>query len=328
MKRMFALAALALIGVPELGLADPVKIGVLLPLSGPFASFGDRIRGAMAKESSPGMEFVFEDEGCEPKRALQAYSALADRQQIRLFLGPLCGSPQIVVAESISRRDHFALLGSSAPSRTFVLSNGKMLSTQPPIEREARFLAAEIFNRGYSRVVTVFFENEFSRAHEAAFVKDYRGTVAETFAYATQDASTLKAIALKLRTIKPQAIYLPDASPIFAGFLRELGAIGLSDIPVFSVFSAESPDLLPLIAKERSRVFYSYPETQGHDAMTYFPALAARSMVKAALRCGGVPECTRARIREEHVFADDGSIEGDFVLKHVVDGHYAKVNVP
>jgi ABC-type branched-subunit amino acid transport system substrate-binding protein len=153
------------------------SVGVILPMTGEFARYGERIRQGIEGKRSKSVKFVYEDEGCNPAKAVGAYHKLRAATGAELLLGPWCGSPQVAVAALLKKTNGLAVLGSSAPERVFELSGGQMLSVQPSIESESRFNAHEAFRLGARRVVIVFLENDFSRAHEAEFRAAFKGEV-------------------------------------------------------------------------------------------------------------------------------------------------------
>ena len=206
-------------------LAEPV--GVIIPMSGSFARYGERVRTAMEQAKSPAMQFRFEDEGCNPRTAVSSFRKLSSVDNIRLFLGPWCGSPQVAVASLLANTDSLAVVGSSAPERVFTLSKGRMLAVQPSIESESTFNAEQAYQRGARRVVIVFLENDFSRAHEAAFTAGFKGEVLSTLVYSNNDGSDLRALALKVRQLNPDTLYIPDAYPLMHGLLKQLATVGL-----------------------------------------------------------------------------------------------------
>lgn len=69
----------------------------------------------------------------------------------------------------MAKVDGLAILGSSAPERVHQLSSGRTFAVQPSIETESTYNAKEAYRLGGRKVVVVFFENDFSRAHEEAF---------------------------------------------------------------------------------------------------------------------------------------------------------------
>ena len=215
------------------------KIGVIATLTGPFARYGAKVQAAVSAVKSDSVSMVFENEGCEPKVAVSAFKKLSEVDRVRLFIGPGCGSPQSAIAPLLSRGGQLAVLGSSAPRGLFRQSDGRMFSTQPSIEDESTFLGNQLSERGVNSVVIVFSENGFSRAHEAAFRASYRGKILETFAYTSDAPAELKSIALKIKQLNAEALYVPDGFPLLRGFGRELRAIG-AERPIYSVYSAQS----------------------------------------------------------------------------------------
>ena len=154
----------------SIGLAfAETKVGVILPMTGDFAQYGDKVRQGLESTRPEGVRYIYEDEGCSPKTAVSAHKKLTAVDGVQLLIGPWCGSPQTAVASLLPRSRQIALLGSSAPERVFELSGGRMLSVQPSIEQESTFNAEQAYRIGARNVVIVFLENDFSRAHEAAF---------------------------------------------------------------------------------------------------------------------------------------------------------------
>jgi hypothetical protein len=71
------------------------KVGVILPMTGDFARYGEKIRVGLESGKPPNVRYVYEDEGCEPRKAVSSYQKLSAVDGIRVFLGSWCGSPQL-----------------------------------------------------------------------------------------------------------------------------------------------------------------------------------------------------------------------------------------
>lgn len=312
--------------------ADAVKpkIGVILPLSGAFERYGDKIRGEIAKSVNKEFEIVYEDEGCDPKIALSAYKKLTEIDHIATIIGPWCGSPQIAIA-SLLGTTHLAILGSSAPERVYDISRGAMLAVQHSIESESTFLASTMNDQHIGSVITVFKENQFSRAHEAAFRKTYKGTIVETLAYTGDDASELKGIALKVKRLSPKALYVPDVYPLIQGLLKELARIGVGKLLIYSVYAAQSDDVLNVINQVgyQDTFYYSYPETpQDEDAFSYFPRRAV-SLIQRAVQNGcsiSDVSCLKSKILSNDRFNAHGVLEQKIILKGISGGKFTRLN--
>ena len=79
MSKLSLLSFLMLVGFLEFAAPTPSRaadavttIGVILPFTGPFAKYGERIRAAVQALNQPGVKFIFEDEGCDPLKAVTA----------------------------------------------------------------------------------------------------------------------------------------------------------------------------------------------------------------------------------------------------------------
>ncbi len=300
--------------------AEPV--GVILPMSGDFARYGERVRSAVERAKSPEMQFSFEDEGCNPRIAVSSFRKLSSVDKVALFLGPWCGSPQIAVAALLANSDSIAVLGSSAPERVYALSEGRMLAVQPSIEAESTFNAEQAYMLGARRVVIVFLENDFSRAHEAAFRAGFKGEVLSTLVYHNNDGSALRSMALKIRQLNPDTLYIPDASPLMHGLLKQLSSVGVAGIRLMSVYSAHFDDVLTSVGSAGDGLLLSYPKIEG-DAFEYYPRLATEVLAYGISKCpGGSGSCIQKEIMAKYSFNDRGVLQGEVGLKTIREGKY------
>ena len=297
--------------------AQEVKIGVILPLTGAFARYGNTIQQAINERKKEGISFVFEDEGCDPKMAVSAYQKLTKIDNVKVFLGPWCGSPQSALAPLLVQGKQLAILGSSAPREVFRSSEGRMLSTQHSIEAESTFLAQQLNLRNVKSVVTIFRENAFSRAHEQAFIAAFSGEIKKSFAYTSDDLSELKSVALKVKQLQPQALYVPDAFPLLAGLTKELTAIGVTNLPIYSVYSVQSEEVLRMLGQYSKNLIYSYPDIGKHEALEFFPTQATEILLKAVSICRDDVSCLRSEIAKGNLFDGDGVLSGKLHLKTV-----------
>ena len=299
------------------------KVGIILPMSGDFARYGDKVRQGLESQSfPPGVKLIYEDEGCHPKTATTAYHKLRSADGIHLFIGPWCGSPQTVVANLMKRSDAVSILGSSAPRRVFELSGGRMFAVQHSIEEESAFNARESFSLGARKVVIVFLENDFSRAHEAAFREHFKGEVLETLTYSTPDPSALRALVTKVKQLGPDTLYVPDAFPLMHGLLRNLSALGLGKLRVLSVYSAQSDDVLSAVGTAGEGLFLSYPLIE-EEALLYFPKLAAQVLNAGLSNCpSSESACVIQAMRSQFKFDEYGVLGGELGLKIIKDGKF------
>lgn len=301
---------------------EPTKVGVILPLSGPFARYGQQVQKALQQHGFSNLQFIFEDEECEPLKAMKAFRRLSDQFHIQLFLGPTCGSPQMVIAPLLSSKNAISILPCSAPKDVFSVSQKRMFSSQHSIERESQFNAEKIFERGAKRVVIFMAESDFGRMHERAFKEKFKGEVVDTLTYTSDDPLIVKGLILRIKNLNPDALYVPDVYPLLSGFLKELRLAGMEGLPVYSIYAVQSEDVKNILQAENSSLFYSYPDIGEKDALEYFPMLAAEMMSQVVKTCDGTIKCIHEKLLDDSVIGKDGAPAGQFVLKELSDGRY------
>lgn len=318
LRALLALAAL-LLPAP---LHAESTVGVILAMTGDFARYGEKMRVGFESKKAPNVKYVYEDEGCEPKKAVTAYQKLSALDGIRVFLGPWCGSPQVAVASLLRRSDGFAIVASSAPERVFELSGGRMFSVQPSIETESRFNAKQAYRLGARKVVIVFFENDFSRTHEAAFRQTFEGEVLDTLAYSSSDGSALRGLATKIKQLNPDTVYIPDAFPLMQGLTKQLSTVGAKGVRLMSVYSAQSDDVLEAVGSTGDGLILSYPKIEG-EALHHYPQLAAEVLMHGVGECPELSsECLQRAIRSKYAFDEHGVMQGEVGLKQIKEGKF------
>ncbi len=325
MKSLIAFIVCSILSCAPLGYADNPKhrIGVLLPLTGDFASYGAVVRKGVESVKLPDIEWVFEDEACDPARTITGFKKLTSFDKLQFIIGPCCGSPQKAVAPLLIDKEILVLLPNAAPESVFRTSGQRMYSAQYSLETEGNFMAQAMNRRGLKRVALVMNDNDFSRTLEDGFRKGFSGSIVFTEHAPGFDVQQMKSIALKLKGINFDSLFIPDAGPLLLGFLSEMKKIGIPRRATFSVYAAQMPDVLTAEKDAVEGLLYSYPEVPGgEDAFAYFPALAASTMAKAVSDCAGKYECVAKKFSEELPFSYNGTLKGKIVLKSVRQGTF------
>ncbi|MCB0318575.1 MAG: ABC transporter substrate-binding protein [Bdellovibrionales bacterium] len=308
-------------------IAEEYNVGLIAPLTGDFARYGEKIADSVNKATPEGFKLLTEDEACTGRVAITSYNKLSKVDNVKFYLGPWCGSPQLSVAPLFKKNLDIALIGNSAPEMMHKASGGRMFSTQHSIEAESRYNAKQMNERGYKSAVIIFFENDFSRAHESGFKEVFKGKIYETFAYNSRDISTLKSIVLRIKHYNPDVIYSPDAYPLMHGFVRELYNSGLGHKQVWSVYSAQFPDILEVLGEQGNGLIYSHPDIGEDDALSYFSNKAANILYNEITNCKADSECVRLNLNQKYDFTENGYLKGDIILKTIKDKKFVKLEL-
>ena len=123
MRRLLSHCFLCLVlifqSTPANGDEAPVKLGVIIPLSGDLATLGTKLREGLefaAEENGPAT-FVFEDGAFDKSKALSAYRALRARG-ITTIIGPL-GPDQTLTIAPLAEREGVLLIAVSLCDERF-----------------------------------------------------------------------------------------------------------------------------------------------------------------------------------------------------------------
>lgn len=292
------------------------KIGVIAPLSGIAASFGEDIqKGVMA--SGTGFQGVlFEDDTCEPATAVSVLNKLINIDKVTLIIGPACGSPQEAIVPILKSKDAVAVVPSAASKRLFSESGGNFFNLQYSLEKEAEFIAKSMYDRNLKRVVIVTYQNAFSKTVLDNFKINFKGEVVKEvfFVDGTSDISTEIA---KLKELDFDAIVSTDITFFFVNGLQKLKQLEIN-VPVFAQYTVEIPAARPLV----EGVFYSYPgQLSGNGGAVFeLSKQAAQISVEATQKCGKDTSCIKKYLVGTGLFDSDGVSKREIILKQIKEG--------
>ena len=236
MKRivsMLAIAmvlAVALLGLFGCGPAAPkvVKVAILAPLSGPVPTFGVSTRDgallAIEEWNAKGgvlkkkVEAIVEDSQCTPDPAVNAANKVIDQDKVKYIIGEVCSKASIPVSEIANAKKVIEVSPTSTNPSVTVDASGQ---TKPYIFRAC-------FIDPFQGTVGAKFAVESLKAKKAFIMldqaNDYVKGLAEYFeqsfvsqggeivgkeSYTATDTD-FSAILAKVRTARPDVVYLPD----------------------------------------------------------------------------------------------------------------------
>jgi branched-chain amino acid transport system substrate-binding protein len=258
------IAALAYCGTgAQTSLAEetpPVTIGVLLPLTGDFAFFGEQakqgIEIALTELNRKGVQVrvIYEDEKCLPKEAVAGFKKLTTVDKVDHILGPVCTGSIVAVAESAKaqKRYFLALLDTNRP----VAQSGEFTyAIGYSSEEEAELLAEHMRISGYTRVGIIYEEDAWAIGVKNAFKEKFQnigGTVTREESQIVANAASApnyRPVITKVMKDKPDALFVV---PAYNGgfFLKQLRSMG-NKTPVFGPDTFATNEVIT-IAKEAS----------------------------------------------------------------------------
>lgn len=210
---------LAIFGGPG-GEANAIKLGVILPLTGDAAQYGESehraIQLAVHEINSAGgvqgknLELVVEDGKCDPQAGGTAAQKLVNIDQVKIIIGGACSGETLAVAE-ITEPAKVILISPSAPSPKVTEAGDFVFRTYPSdalAGKIAANYAAEELNAKKVAVITEL--TDYAQGLREAYkdsLADLGSQVVADETFATGDTD-FRTQALKIKAAKPDVVYI------------------------------------------------------------------------------------------------------------------------
>lgn len=222
--------------------ADPIKIGVMLPLTGVYASGGEdgMVSVRLAVEAVGGqiagrpIELIFEDSAADPEKALEALERLVVREGAQLVLGPLSSGAGLAVKENASKYPNTTIIIAGAAADDITLRD-----IQPNVFRTTytgsqvmfpfgRFAYEEL---GYRRIVTLAADYSFPHSQIAGFASGFIAAGGEITnrIWVPLGTSNYASIMPQLIASNADAIFIGLGGTDAINFLNQADTVGLLD---------------------------------------------------------------------------------------------------
>ena len=239
----------AALGTAAQAMAAPVKVGLALDISGPFAALGAEARDGFAlgikqlggKLGGQDVEFVQADMAGSPDQAKQLVDRMIQRDKIDLFSGPIGSNVALAVGPTLFNAKVPYLSANAGPSQfAGAQCNAYFFGTAYQNDQFHEAAGKFAQDRAFKKIVLIAPNYPAGKDALGGFKRQFKGQVADEL-YTKLGQIDYAAELAQLRAAKPDSIYffLPGAMGI--NFIKQFVGAGLSkDITlVTSGFSAD-----------------------------------------------------------------------------------------
>ncbi|UUZ73560.1 ABC transporter substrate-binding protein [Polaromonas sp. P1(28)-8] len=258
--------ALALLGVSATPVmaAEPIKVGIALDISGPFASAGTEARDGFnlaikllgGKLGGQAAEFVQADMAGSPDQAKQLVDRFVQREKINLFTGPIASNVALAVAPTLFAARIPYLSNNAGPSQ-FAGAQCNAFFFGTAYQNDQYHEAAGKFasERGFKKTALIAPNYPAGKDALTGFKRQFKGSVGEEI-YTKVGQIDYAAEIAQLRASKPDSLYffLPGAMGI--NFIKQFVGAGLSrDITLVSSGFSADEDIIPAVGEPMLGLF-------------------------------------------------------------------------
>jgi branched-chain amino acid transport system substrate-binding protein len=247
---------------------EPIKIGVMLPLSGKNALNGQYIQQAiiLAQEeinqnggiNGKKLEIIFEDDQCDPKVGATIAQKLINVDKVPLVLGPWCSSVALAVAPTFENSKTIMIAEVITPKLT--TAGDYIFRVQPTGAFYMKTLAEEVVKTlGIKKAGVMYIGNDYGASVKDAFVKEFEnngGTVVDVEQYMDKQTD-FRTELIKISQKNPQAILLASYAQDAGLILKQAKELGIN-VQFLGVPALENKDLIKIAGEAAEGLIYPY----------------------------------------------------------------------
>jgi branched-chain amino acid transport system substrate-binding protein len=257
----FAAGVLAT-GAPQAQTKDPIKVGLIQPLSGPIAAAGSYITNAAkiaverinAKGGVLGrpLELVIEDNKSDPAETRNAAEKLIVRDKVPIIIGAWGSSMTLAMMPLAAQHGVPILVETSSSSKiTDPKTPGQKVVSRisPTSELEALGAGALIPKLGMKKIGYLAVNTDWGRGAAAAFGEAFKknGATVEAVEFVGQADTDFYAQLTKFKAAGVDSVVITDDAPKTAKMLQQMKELGL-DVKVLVTGGSAWPDSIVQLA--------------------------------------------------------------------------------
>lgn len=209
---------------------EPVKIGVILPLSGEAASYGEAAkRGAelamekMNKENKVKVQLVYEDSQMDPKKAASAIQKLVNVDKVKYNLGFSSGE-SLAMCPIAEASKSILLVNGSSPEIT--KCGDYTFRDIPSDSYQAKEMASKLTQKGFKKVAVIYINNDYGKGLADEFKNNFIGEIVAFEAHNAKETN-FRTILTKIKSLNPDALFVVSQAPESYSLLKQRAEIGL-----------------------------------------------------------------------------------------------------
>jgi len=260
---------------------DSIKIGAILPLTGDAAAWGIPPKNgallAVEQINTAGgingkkLELIIEDDGCDPKMAVNSINKLLSADKPIAVVGAVCSASTLAIAP-IVEKNKIVLISPASTHPSITDAGDYIFRVIPSDDLRAKVFAAYIASLGHKTAIVLAINNEAGKGAELSFTKYFEqlgGKVLGVENY-MPDANNVKTQLTKIKELNPDIILALSQVKDAVMVLKEVTELNVK-IPIFFQSEAlDDPSVLKNAGNAANGATYiSYAKNDNEVAKTF-----------------------------------------------------------
>jgi branched-chain amino acid transport system substrate-binding protein len=246
-----------------------IKIGAVLPLSGPIAQYGNYMKqglelailDAMSDEriQKNEIELIIEDAQADPRKSVDAFNKLLNIDNIVACIPATSGVT--LALKPIANKNKIILINASAISSEIEDEDDFVYSILPNADEEGAFLAEVAYDTlKYTRAAIIYRKDASGESFKDSFNSRFTelGGIVNFIESHQPNTDSFRKIINKLTNSKNELVFVASWGPEVALFCKQAAELGLNrQIITYETFN--SPKVLEIAGNSANGVIFCSP---------------------------------------------------------------------
>lgn len=229
---------------------ETLKIGVMMPLTGDVATYGESVKNAIEYAASQAqldnVQLIFEDSKCEGKDAASAINKLINVDGVSAIIGELCSGATLAAAP-IAEANEVVLISPASTSPDVTNAGEYVFRTIPSDALQGAFGAELASAQGATRLAVIYSNDDYGQGFDAVLKEEFPAlggqiVASEAVERGSTDARTQLT---KIRAANPDAVYIiSNSTSATVAILKQMKEVGIVNIPILGSEGLRSPDVI------------------------------------------------------------------------------------
>lgn len=236
--------------------ADPVKVGIALDISGPFAAAGAEARDGfdLAIETLGGKlggqpaEFLKTDFAGNPEQANQLVTRYLQRDKIDFFTGPIASNSALAVGPALFAAKVPFISSNPGPSQFAGKQCNPFFFGQYQNDTYDEAAGKFANEKGYKNMVIIAPNYPAGKDHLNGFKRTYSGALKDEI-YTKVGQIDYAAEIAQIRAAKPDAVFFFLPGGMGINFIKQYVGGGLKDVPLVAPGFSADQDVIQAVGE-------------------------------------------------------------------------------
>ncbi len=245
---------------------DVIKIGVILPLSGPAAEIGNSILNGInlafeeLESDITKFEIIIEDSRLDPKTGINAANKLISVDNVKLIIG-VASSPVALAVAPICQRNNVIMISATASTPKLTDKGDCIFRIYPSDVYDGEILADFAFNYLEAKTASVLFlNNDFGVGLRDSFNKNFMqfgGEINKTESFLS-DATNFRTQLTSIKTYDSDVILTIAIDMQYENIIKQLRELNIQST-ILAPVTFDNPTMINNLGNSADGIFYSRP---------------------------------------------------------------------